>query len=346
MNRIERLASRLDDPLLVTGLVNVRYLTGLQSSNAAVLVEPDGDATLYTDFRYAEAAAEIDSVTFHRTPRAVVPALAELLSGRRIAVEASHLSLASAEVLREGGAALVSTSGVVEALRAVKEPGELDAMRRAAAISDRVYEELAEQPFVGRTEAELAWWLEQAWHEAGADGPSFDAIVAFGENGARPHAQLRDVPIPEDTLVVVDAGCSVDGYASDCTRTFFTGQPEGRLREIYDLCLQAQLDALAAIHPGAAGRDVDAASRVAIEAAGMGERYGHGLGHGVGLDVHEEPNLRPESDAVLEVGNVVTVEPGIYLAGDVGVRIEDMVVVTENGCERLTSVTKEPVVVG
>ena len=346
MNRIERLASRLDDPLLVTGLVNVRYLTGLQSSNAAVLVEPDGDATLYTDFRYAEAAPEIDSVTFHRTPRAVVPALAELLSGRRIAVEASHLSLASAEVLREGGAALVSTSGVVEALRAVKEPGELDAMRRAAAISDRVYEELAEQPFVGRTEAELAWWLEQAWHEAGADGPSFDAIVAFGENGARPHAQLRDVPIPEDTLVVVDAGCSVDGYASDCTRTFFTGQPEGRLREIYDLCLQAQLDALAAIHPGAAGRDVDAASRVAIEAAGMGERYGHGLGHGVGLDVHEEPNMRPESDAVLEVGNVVTVEPGIYLAGDVGVRIEDMVVVTENGCERLTSVTKEPVVVG
>ena len=346
MNRIERLASRLDDPLLVTGLVNVRYLTGLQSSNAAVLVEPDGDATLYTDFRYAEAAAEIDSVTFHRTPRAVVPALAELLSGRRIAVEASHLSLASAEVLREGGAALVSTSGVVEALRAVMEPGELVALRRAAAISDRVYEELAEQPFVGRTEAELAWWLEQAWHEAGADGPSFDAIVAFGENGARPHAQLRDVPIPEDTLVVGDAGCSVDGYASDCTRTFFTGQPEGRLREIYDLCLQAQLDALAAIHPGAAGRDVDAASRVAIEAAGMGERYGHGLGHGVGLDVHEEPNLRPESDAVLEVGNVVTVEPGIYLAGDVGVRIEDMVVVTENGCERLTSVTKEPVVVG
>ena len=346
MNRIERLASGLDDPLLVTGLVNVRYLTGLQSSNAAVLVEPDGNASLYTDFRYAEAAGEIDGVMFHRTPRAVVPALAELLSGRRIAVEASHLSLASADVLREAGVALVSTTGVVEALRAVKEPGELDAMRRAAAISDRVYEELAEQPFVGHTEAELAWWLEQAWHDAGADGPSFDAIVAFGENGARPHAKLRDVPIPEHTLVVVDAGCSVDGYASDCTRTFFTGQPEGRLREIYDLCLQAQLDALAAIHPGAAGRDVDAASRVAIEAAGMGEQYGHGLGHGVGLDVHEEPNMRPESEAVLEVGNVVTVEPGIYLAGDVGVRIEDMVVVTEDGCERLTSVTKEPVVVG
>jgi len=346
MNRIERLAAGLVDPLLVTGLVNVRYLTGLQSSNAAVLVDPAGEATLYTDFRYAEAGRDVEGVEFHQTPRHVIPALAGLLSGRCIAVEAAHLALASADTLRAGGVELVSTTGVVERLRAVKEPAELDVLRRAGAISDRVYAELAEQPFVGRTEAELAWWLEQAWHEAGADGPSFDAIVAFGDNGARPHAKLRDLPIPEGTLVVVDAGCSVDGYASDCTRTFFTGQPDGRLRELYDLCLQAQLDGLAAIHPGAAGSDVDAASRVAIEAAGMGERYGHGLGHGVGLDVHEEPNLRPESSSVLEVGNVVTVEPGIYLTGDVGVRIEDMVVVTDDGCERLTTVTKEPVVVG
>ena len=175
----------------------------------------------------------------------------------------------------------------------MKEPGELDALRRAAAISDRVYEELGRQRFVGRTEAELAWWLEQAWHEAGADGPAFDAIVAFGENGARPHAKLRDEPIPEGTLVVVDAGCLVDGYRSDCTRTFFTGEPEGRLRELYDLCLTAQLDALAAVRPGALGKDVDAVSRTAIAEAGMGELYGHGLGHGVGLDVHEEPNMRP-----------------------------------------------------
>jgi Xaa-Pro aminopeptidase len=346
MSRMARLASRLDDPLLVTGLVNVRYLTGLESSNAAMLVDPAGEATLYTDFRYAEAAREIEGVTFHPTPRSVVTALAELLSGRRVAVEAPHLSLASAEILRAGGVELVSTSGIVESLRAVKEPGELEALRHAAAISDRVYDELSRQPFVGRTEAELAWWLEQAWHDAGADGPAFDAIVAFGDNGARPHAKLRDEPIPEGTLVVVDAGCAVDGYRSDCTRTFFTGEPEGRLRELYDLCLQAQLDGLAALHAGAVGSDVDAASRVAIEAAGMGEKYGHGLGHGVGLDIHEEPNLRPESDAVLETGNVVTVEPGIYLAGDVGVRIEDLVVVTDDGCERLTRVTKEPVAVG
>jgi Xaa-Pro aminopeptidase len=346
MSRIERLASRLEEPLLVTGLVNVRYLTGLESSNAAVLVDPAGDATLYTDFRYAEAAQNIGGVAFKQTPRLVIAALAELLSGKRVAVEAAHLSLAQAAELRSGGVELVSTTDLVEELRAVKEPEELDAMRRAGAISDRVYAALAEQPFVGRTEVELAWWLEQAWHEAGADGPSFDAIVAYGENGARPHAKLRDLPIPEGTLVVVDAGCSVDGYLSDCTRTFFTGEPEGRLREVYDLCLQAQLDGLAAIRPGALGKDVDSASRVAIEAAGLGDRYGHGLGHGVGLDIHEEPTLRPESESILEVGNVVTVEPGIYLTGDVGVRIEDMIVVTDDGCERLTAVTKAPVVVG
>ncbi len=346
MTRIERLAVGLAEPLLVTGLVNVRYLTGFVSSNTALLVDPAGTATLYTDFRYADAATAVQDVVFEETPRDVIATLAERLSGRRIAVEARHLTLASADALRAGGVELTSSSGLVEVLRAVKEPAELDTIRRAAAISDRVYEELSEQRFVGRTEAELAWWLEQAWHEAGADGASFQAIVAFGENGARPHAKLRDVAIPEDTLVVVDAGCSVDGYVSDCTRTFFTGEPVGRLRELYDLCLQAQLDGLAAVRPGALGSDADAASRVVVDAAGMGELYGHGLGHGVGLDVHEQPNLRPESDSVLEPGNVVTVEPGLYLTGDVGVRIEDMVVVTAAGCERLTNVTKEPVQVG
>src|SRR5262245_39315010 len=174
--RIARLAARVDAPLPVTGLVDGRHLSGLASPNAPLLVDPDGEATLYTDFRYAEAAREVDDVAFHQTPRAVVPALAELLSGRRVAVEAQHLALASAETLRAGGVELVSTTGVVEGLRAVKEREELDALRRAAAISDRVYDELAHQPFVGRTEAELAWWLEQAWHEGGADGPAFDAI--------------------------------------------------------------------------------------------------------------------------------------------------------------------------
>jgi Xaa-Pro aminopeptidase len=346
VTRIVRLAARLDEPLLVTAPVNVRYLTGFVSSNAALQVDPAGDATLYTDFRYAEAARSVEDVKLEETARNLLGALAERLAGRRIAVEAAHLSLASADVLRGGGVELVATTGLVEALRAVKEPGELEHLRRAATISDRVFGELAREPFVGRTEAELAWWIEQAWHEAGADGPSFAAVVAFGENGARPHAHPRDAAIPEGTLVVVDAGCSVAGYLSDCTRTFFTAEPEGRLLELYELCLGAQRDGLAAVRPGASGQDVDAASRVAIGEAGLGERYGHGLGHGVGLEIHEAPTLRPESDSVLEPGNVVTVEPGIYLPGDVGVRIEDTVVVTDDGCERLTTVTKEPIQVG
>jgi Xaa-Pro aminopeptidase len=346
MTRSERLAAGLEQPLLVTSLVNVRYLTGFVSSNAAVLVDSAGETTLYTDFRYAEAARDVGGVTFEETPRALLAALAERLSGRRIGVEAAHLSLANADLLRHAGVDLVATCGVVEALRAVKDPGELELMRRAAAISDRVFEELARERFVGRTEAELAWWIEQAWHEVGADGASFAPVVAAGENGARPHAKPRGVPIPEGTLLVVDAGCAVDGYASDCTRTFFTGEPTGGLREVYDLCLAAQLDGLAAVRPGASGREVDAASRVAIGEAGMGDLYGHGLGHGVGLEVHELPTLRPESDSVLVAGNVVTVEPGLYLPGEAGVRIEDLVVVTEDGCERLTTVTKEPVQVG
>ncbi len=336
MTRLGRLAARLDDPLLVTGGTNVLYLTGLASSNAAVLVEPTGETTLYADFRYAEAARAIEDVRFHETPRELVAALAELLSGRRVAVEATHLSLADADTLRTGGVEVVATGGLVEALRAIKEPVELDALRRAAAISDRVYEELAQQPFVGRTETEVAWWLERAWHDAGADGPAFDAIVAFGENGARPHARLRDQPIPTDTLVVVDAGCTVDGYRSDCTRTFFTGEPEGRLRELYDLCLQAQLDGLAAVRPGVSGRDADAASRVAIGEAGMGELYGHGLGHGVGLEVHEAPGMGRGASGELVAGDVVTLEPGLYRQGFGGCRLEDLVLVTENGAENLT----------
>ena len=219
-------------------------------------------------------------------------------------------------------------------------------MRRAGAISDRVYAELAEQPFVGRTEAELAWWLEQAWHEAGADGPSFDAIVAFGENGARPHAKLRDVPIPEGTLVVVDAGCSVDGYAPTAPAPSSPASPTGGCaRSTTSACRRSSTGSRRS-GPARSGATSTRPRASRSRRPGSASSYGHGLGHGVGLDVHEEPSLRPESESVLEAGNVVTVEPGIYLAGDVGVRIEDMVVVTEDGCERLTTVTKEPVVVG
>jgi Xaa-Pro aminopeptidase len=346
VTRLERLGAGLAEPFLVTGGVNVRYLTGLSSSNAALLVEPGGATTLYTDFRYLEKAAAVEGVELVQTARDVIGWLATALSGRRVGFEPAHVTFAGYELLARGGVDLVPTNGLVEALRRVKEPAELASVRRAAEISDEVYAALAEQPFAGRTERELAWWIEQAFHDAGADGLAFDPIVASGANGASPHAEPSDLVITRGTLVTIDAGCRIDGYCSDCTRTFATGALPAALAEAYGLCLEGQLAGLAAVRPGVAGREVDAASRVAIDAAGLGERYGHGLGHGVGLEVHEAPTLRPESPDVLEPGNIVTVEPGIYLPGIGGVRVEDLVLVTDDGAESLTHFTKELTTVG
>jgi len=353
MSRIARLAERLDEPLLVTGPTNVRYLTGLSSSNAAVLVEPAGNATLYTDFRYVENA-RATGVDVVEVARDLIGSLSTLLAGRRVAFEAPHVSYDTYARLASAGTELISSgshvgsvaAGPVEDLRRVKDPSEVDAIRRASRLSDAVFAELVQERFTGRTERELAWWLESAFHEAGAEGLAFSSIVATGANGASPHADPGDRVIETGTLVTIDMGCVVDGYCSDCTRTFATGELPARLDEVYSVCLQAQLDGLAAVRPGAHGRDVDAASRVAVAAAGLGDCYGHGLGHGVGLDVHEAPVLRPESKDMLVAGNVVTVEPGIYLPGVGGVRIEDLVLVTDDGAERLTRFEKELTVVG
>ncbi len=341
MSRIERLAALLDEPLLVTSGVNVRYLTGLASSNAAVLVDPGGDATLFTDFRYAQKARAIDGVRFEQTARAVIGDLATRLAGRTIWIEAHVLTVAANEQLQEGGVETVSQSGLVERLRAIKEPEEIAAMREAAGISDRVFAALAEERFTGRTERDVAWRVRELFHEHGSSELAFDTIVAAAENGASPHADVRDAEIPANTLVTIDAGCRIDGYASDCTRTFATGDLPDELGRAYAVCLEAQLAALDAYGPGKSGRDVDAAARDVIAAAGWGEQFGHGLGHGIGLEVHEAPSIRPESTDTLEAGNMASCEPGIYLPELGGVRIEDMVLVTDTGGERLTAAPKE-----
>ncbi len=345
MSRIERLAALLDEPLLVTSGVNIRYLTGLSSSNAAVLVEPDGDATLFTDFRYAQKAQAIDGVRFEQTARAVISDLATRLAGRTIGIEAHVLTVASYETLQAGSVEMISRTGCVERLRAVKEPQEVEAMRAAAAISDRVFGALADEQFTGRTEVELAWRVRELFREHGSSELSFDTIVAAGENGASPHADVRDIAIPSNTLVTVDAGCRVDGYASDCTRTFATGDLPDELARAYEVCLEAQLAGLAAFGPGQSGREVDASAREVIDAAGWAEAFGHGLGHGIGLEVHEAPAVRAESTDTLEAGNVASCEPGIYLPGVGGVRIEDMVLITDEGSERLTTHEKQLTVV-
>lgn len=345
MSRVERLAALLDEPLLVTSLVNVRWLTGLASSNAAVLVDPDGDATVFTDFRYAQKARTLDGVRFEQTARAVIGDLATRLAGRTIGVEAHVLTVIAHETLREGGVETVARSGLVERLRAIKDESELATLREAAAISDRVFGALAEERFTGRTERELTWRIRELFHEHGASELSFDAIAASGENGASPHADVLDRPIPANTLVTVDAGCRIDGYASDCTRTFATGDLPDELARAYEVCLEAQVAALDAYGPGVSGRDADAVARDLIAAAGFGENFGHGLGHGIGLEVHEAPTVRPESTDELCPGNVLSCEPGIYLPGLGGVRIEDMAVITDGGAERLTHAPKELVTV-
>lgn len=352
MSRIERLAALLEDPLLVagppfvlSGQANVRYLTGLQSSNAALLVEPDATATLYADFRYAARAREVGSVTFVETSRNLLVDVAERLRGRRIAFEEAQLPVVGFRLLEEAGVDAIPASGLVESLRAVKDDQEIATICRAGALSDEIFGGLAEERFSGRTERELGWWVERSFREAGAEGVSFGTVVASGETGTSPHAVPGDSPIGTGVLVTVDAGCVLDGYCSDCTRTFAVGALPDRLTEIYALCLEAQLAGLAAVGPGVSGRDADAASRVPIEREGLGWAYGHGLGHGVGIQIHEAPVLRPESTDVLEPGNVVSVEPGIYLPGEGGVRIEDLVLVTADGHERLTQFPKDLITV-
>jgi Xaa-Pro aminopeptidase len=199
---------------------------------------------------------------------------------------------------------------------------------------------------VGRTEREVALDLEFTMRRMGAEAVSFESIVAAGAHGALPHAQPREVAIPAGTLLVVDWGAQLDGYASDCTRTFATGELDPRDREIYDLVLRAQEEALAAVRPGLLGREVDAVARGVIDAAGHAEHFGHGLGHGVGLEVHEGPRLSKQGETALAPGMVVTVEPGVYIPGGVGVRIEDLVAVTEDGHDVLNTMPKELRVVG
>jgi Xaa-Pro aminopeptidase len=343
VSRVDRLRESLEEPLLVTNGVNVRYLVGFSSSNAALLVEPDR-VRLFSDFRYAEAGRAVEGVEFVETKRSLVVALAELLDGR-IGSEADAVTYANWETLAGGGLDLVPRRGLVEALRAVKDDGEVDAIRRAGKVTSEAYERFAEESFVGRTERDLAWRLDELFHELGADAPAFETIVASGANAAKPHARPSERVVEAGETVVVDAGAMVDGYCADCTRTFATGPLPGELKSAYTACLEGQLAGLEAIRAGVTGVDADAAAREEIEAAGLGEKFGHGLGHGVGLEVHEAPRLSRESTDTLAPGNVVTVEPGVYLEGLGGIRIEDLVIVTDGEPEVLTSPSKDLVTV-
>jgi Xaa-Pro aminopeptidase len=344
-DRIERLQELLEEPLLITNPVNVLYLTGLDSSNAALLVETER-VRLFTDFRYIASARAIDGVEAVETKRTLIGWLANELAGR-IGFESNVLPWSFAEQLRAGGVDLVARKGIVERLRAVKDEGELAAFRRACAITDRMFERLvSEVRFVGRPERDIAWDITRIYHEEGADEEAFEAIVGSGPTGARPHARAGDRVIEPGELVVIDTGCRVDGYVSDYTRTLATGDLDAELSDAYGVVLAAQQAGLDAIRAGVEAIDADGAARDVIEGTRFAGTFGHGLGHGLGLDVHESPRLSTESSDTLAAGNVVTVEPGVYLEDRFGIRIEDDVVVTDDGIENPVRFTKELLVVG
>ncbi|MGH2831204.1 MAG: M24 family metallopeptidase [Solirubrobacteraceae bacterium] len=360
-SRAERLAADLRelqlDALLVTEPTNVRYLTGYTGSNglALIVAEVDIPDRFYTDFRYGAQSAEQVPQAFEReitTSGDLLKAAAETLTGGnrsgRLGFEENHLTVkqhARLGELVEQDWEPVGCAGVVERLRAVKDQHEIELVRSSAQLTDEVLRWITEQGLAGRSEQEVAVSLEHQMRVLGAQAPSFPSIVASGEHGALPHAEPRNVEIPAGVLVTIDLGAILDGYCSDCTRTFATGDVPVEQREVYQLVLDAQIAGLEAVKPGSSGSEVDAVAREVIAEAGHSEHFGHGLGHGVGMEVHEGPRLSPTaSDQPLQPGNVVTVEPGVYLPGAFGVRIEDLVLVTEQGCERLSRFPKELIV--
>lgn len=358
VGRGERLRASLPgaevDALVVTHLTNIRYLTGF-TGTAGLLVVDEGGLELVTDERYRERAAEelskagaVVTLTVERSVAKQQALVRGRLggSGRRVGLEAEHVTWASHGRYQRDwfpDATLVPTSDLVEALREVKDPGEVARISAACGIADealaRVRGSLEERP----TERAFAALLDAEIRRLGADDISFDTIVAAGANGARPHHEPGDHRIERGELVVIDFGAMVDGYHSDMTRTIAVGGvaalDETRQRMV-DVVTEAQAAGVAAVHPGIPAADVDAAARQVISEAGWGDAFVHGAGHGVGLDIHESPGVWSTSTATLAPGHVVTVEPGVYLPGVGGVRVEDTVVVTESGCRTLTAAPK------
>jgi len=324
------------------------YLTGFSGSSGYVLLT-QRRAILFTDFRYVEQAekqAPGYEIVRHGTPYldTIRDTVGEL-GLRSIAFEADHLTVAEHAKLVAAvpGVDWIASTGVVEGLRTHKDAAEIRRIEQAVACSDEAFARLVQEGRIraGATETEVAAHLEHHMRLLGADKPAFDTIVASGPRSSLPHGRASERVIQEGDFVTLDFGAVVGGYCSDITRTVMVGRASSQQRELYQLVLSAQLQGVAAVRPGATGREVDAVSRDIITAAGHGERFGHGLGHGIGLAVHEAPRLSPVSESVLEPGMVFSVEPGVYVPGWGGVRIEDLVVVTGEGCRVLTKTAKE-----
>lgn len=342
---VEALESQGVDALVISAAENRRYLSGFTGSNGWLFLSRDR-AALVTDGRYWAQAErqcpDVELVKFRskedvRLSRCLASWLAGIGFTGRLGCEGRNLTVADFEQAREDLGELQALGGVVEPLRQVKSADEIEALHRSAQVADRALRAALEHFREGIPEREFAAELVYQLQKAGAEKTSFDTIVASGPNGAYPHAGATERPIRAGELVTVDFGGVVDGYCSDMTRTIWLGELEERSREIYGIVRRSHRAAMDAVRPGLTGSQLDGVARALIQEAGYGEAFSHSLGHGVGLEIHEAPGLRAESTAVMEPGMVITIEPGIYVPGVGGSRVEDLVVVTGDGSRSLSA---------
>lgn len=330
--------------MFVASDINRRYLTGFTGSAGYVLIT-ENESYLLTDFRYMTQAPEQakDFKVVEHAPKVMETVKGLLGSSAKLGFEQEHVTFATYQSYKEAlvGVELVPVSGLVEGLRIFKDEGELAIMREAAVLADRTFSHILTKIRPGVTERELDLQMEMFMRENGATSSSFDTIVASGERSALPHGVASSRVLQGNEFITFDFGALLNGYCSDVTRTVVLGEASDRHREVYGIVLEAQLNALDKIRPGMTGREADALTRDIISSYGYGDNYGHSTGHGLGMEVHESPRLSKLSDDILKPGMVVTVEPGIYIPGFGGVRIEDDIVITETGIEIITSSTKE-----
>jgi Xaa-Pro aminopeptidase len=342
------LAEQELDAMLISQAENRRYLSGFTGSAGQLIITAQ-EAILATDFRYYEQmgreAPDFQLAKIKTRFEDLLPELVSDLGIGRLGFESEHVSVHQLHLWGQAtdNVEWVPQRETVERLRAVKDGGELEALRRSVALTDAAFAHLLGLLEPGMTEEGVAWEIEAYMRTHGATKVAFSLIVAAGPNGALPHASPGNHPIAEGEPIVIDIGCVVDGYCSDMTRTLCLGKPASRYLEVWEIVQRAQETAEAQIRAGMTGVEADATAREVIEQAGYGDRFGHGLGHGVGLAVHEMPGASPRVDKVLEAGMVLTVEPGIYLPGEFGVRIEDLVIIREEGVEVLTQSPKRAV---
>ena len=347
---VDHLRERELDAMLVSAAENRRYFSGFTGSAGYLLISPD-QALLVTDSRYTEQAgnqAADFQVVQSRTGWAWLLESLKQYGIKRVGFEGHHVTVATYNSLLDalkqdgdlGHVSLVDASGIAEGQRTVKDSTELAVLQKAIDASDAAMEAVCPNIQEGMTEKEVAWRVEVAMRDHGADTISFSTIVAAGPNGAMPHHRPSDRPIQKGEPIVIDMGAKVDGYCSDITRTVTVGEPDETFRKVYDIVLGAQLTAIHTVKAGMTGEDCDNLARIVITDAGYGENFGHSLGHGVGLAVHEYPRVSPKSNDLLNANTVFTVEPGIYVPGWGGVRIEDIVILNEGGATSLSRASK------